>query len=265
MMRIIIILFFGSIHPGFGLVTGNVSGKFDPSDTLMKYSYRINGTVFSESFYTVDGTGCFYKKGDSLYFITAKHVLSGCMMSRKAIWKNGVYPDMLIISGKDVSFFVDIGKIKDTATCLPQLQSPDIISIPVENKFNLEVYSIENFKTDSISNGGQIKIFGFPSDSNIKNGRANYSAPPGELDWDSGSYTAVNHSFINILSSNRQIPPNEKLKGYSGSPVFFKEDGSNEWKISGIFAAIITDTVGRRFVIMPKIDNVLPNKSRSVN
>lgn len=229
-------------------------------DSLKKYSYRVDGVSPNIPSF-VDGTGCFFRKGGQLYFITAKHVLSGCTMKGKSIFKDDDYPDVLLVSGKSDSdryagLAIPIRKIRDSLPCLPLLEDPDIIAIPVENKWHIKVYSIENFISSPIDINGEVKVFGFPSDSNYKNNRRNFSAGAGNLHWFSGDYDLdVRSSIFNnlLLNKNKKIPIDSSLKGYSGSPVFFKEQNSNQWKIAGVLSGTLTTSLKQTFFVVPKI------------
>jgi len=234
------------------------------SDSLKKFSYRVTGYT-SVTYAAIDGTGCFFKKDGRLYLITAKHVLSGCMMQGKKIWKDDDYPDVMFISGSDhTSLTLDIKVIKDTSSCLPLLKSPDIIAVEVQNKFQMKIYSIENFVSSSIISDGDIEIFGFPSDSNIKNNRANFSASAGNLHWSAKDYDLGPSHLANniVLNKNENIPMDRPLKGYSGSPVFFKQKNSDQWGIVGIISGVMTDSIrNQNYFIIPKIDLAISKKN----
>jgi hypothetical protein len=82
-------------------------------DSLSKYSYQVFG--FTPPKYSFFGTGFFIKNKNSLYFITAKHVLTGCTHGNQF----GHFPNkmnVMIDSGRH-SFYINTTEIINSNPC----------------------------------------------------------------------------------------------------------------------------------------------------
>ena len=103
--------------------------SYNPADSLVKYSYFLQGYIDSTTSVT-QGTGFFINNNGEKLFVTAKHVLSGCRFNGS---KDRNLPDeMVLYYNEDYlrfrSFPLNIKEIKDTTACLQYYLSPDIIA-----------------------------------------------------------------------------------------------------------------------------------------
>ena len=103
-------------------------------DSLKKYSYTIFGyNLKTMPFpFSASGTAFFIKRNNSIFLITAKHVLTGC---EKGV-KPKEMPDYMNIylPERDTILGIDIRAIKDTATCFTKVEDGlDVIVVRVDN------------------------------------------------------------------------------------------------------------------------------------
>lgn len=209
-----------------------------PSDSLIKYSYRTHGYVETDSgIVKASGTGFFYKYKNKLYFITAKHNLSGCIQANGTVFKDSVHPNsLMIMSGTKEEGFasIDIRIIKDTASCLPVESYPDIIAVPINSAPQGKIYSVEEFVESSLIEESTVQVFGFPASQDIRNGRE-FAAPASSLHWE-GMYHINNLAYsgnYRLINENKDIDLIVDLRGYSGSPVFIKNERTGRWHLVG--------------------------------
>lgn len=246
----------------------------DTEDTLRKYTYRFNGSDINPT--GTDGTGFFYKHDRRLFLITANHVLCGCSVGENGMQKDSSYPVFFQSfkyenEGGTFALYLDTKSMWDTCQCRGLFERPDIIVVPIPDTqarsiWN-KVYSVENFKIVDIVDAGEVKIVGYPSDSNYRGGRRNVLPLPGILSWKSTEYYVLLKHQINTVykSFKRSIPPDSSLKGYSGSPVFFRGSQSDNWGLVGVFSGTINlNSEKGRAVRVPKftyaIDQIMASK-----
>ncbi len=227
-------------------------------DSLEKYSYYIDGANFSSTqIHAYSGTGFFVRHKKKLFFITALHVLIGCMGSKDTCGlgiKNPLHPKLMNIyltneSYKENKFItIDVSVIKDTAKCPSTPITPDIFSYEVQNSNADTIYSIEKFLHKKLPRKiKEIIIFGFPGSekdstnwflmkkaSHILIGEYifynyyKFRACGGKMAVDSQDYIIKNNT-IDVT----------KLSGYSGSPVFIKNARKKNWVLIGMFISTI--------------------------
>ena len=115
----------------------------EAEDSLKKFSYFLQG--YSDSTTSVtQGTGFFINVNGENLLITAKHVLSGCRFNGSK--DPGLPDEMLLYFNEDENlnfrfYRLDVKKIKDTASCLQYYESPDIISYPIIDTAEKNIFS----------------------------------------------------------------------------------------------------------------------------
>ena len=146
-----------------------VCQNISEEDTLIKYSYFLQG--YEDSTASISqGTGFFINNNGESELITARHVLTGCRFNGS---KNLNVPDEMMVYLSDsltLVFSPGPKTIKDTAGCQQYYVSPDIISYPIRDTIERDVYSIDSLLIASRQKG-KIVFFGFPSYNNIDSGR----------------------------------------------------------------------------------------------
>lgn len=222
-------------------------------DTLGKYSYQIFGiSDFRSSFNDFrqqSGTGFFIRDNAKLYFVTAKHVLLGCMGYNRI---NNPAKELLVIvsTSNNPLIKIEIKDIKDTS-CAIIPKTPDVSTYEVLGRYNdTSIHSIENLIAQNwIEKIDSITFYGFPHSKTItkmqsivfrkieyiKNHKY-YDSTVGLMRPDITEYVfRINDVAINL----------DALHGYSGSPIFIKESENEKWKMVGILIRYInTDKIG---------------------
>ncbi|CAN5742772.1 hypothetical protein BH11BAC4_BH11BAC4_26790 [soil metagenome] len=242
---IVIILIFGSLR----------SFAQNDYDSLRKYSYYIVGTYNNwdsgnlVSTGRITGTGYFYRQDSNLFFITAKHVLTGTdELCRKMIPANdsGLMTISLVNdAGIMQPGFLSLNAkmIRDTSACNFLQNSPDIISYEIYNPENYKIYSVEHFFPSYLpTERGKIITFGYrDSLDKSENSYISRESIPLLTNY-YGLYT--NYKFYRgnengVDSINYLVEPRDALfsmleiQGHSGSPAFIKDVKRNRFVFLG--------------------------------
>ena len=253
-MLLILLLFLsceGSIDPSKASSDNSsvVNGRSSTFDFLRTYSYEIFGSkrIAQNHFIPTGGTGFFFRKNSRLFFITAKHVFTGCPDDSTKVKD---FPDTLavLIHGKENiledTIQIDISKFYDSLPCNLLKYEPDFIVWEVKNNKPKVTSTIEGFILPPFRKASDLVIFGFPGKEAIIN----------------EEFHPVNASLIHLDLNNKRITTNMKLTkenridslnywvytdeplydlgGYSGSPVFIKDASSDRWQIIGLLASV---------------------------
>ena len=224
--------------------------SYNPADSLIKYSYFLQGYIDSTTSIT-QGTGFFINNNGENLLVTAKHVLSGCRFNGS---KDRSLPDEMVLYYNEYdhlkfrSFPLNIKEIKDTAVCLQYYLSPDVIAYPVKDTSGNEINSINPFLSSYLPyHKGKIVVFGYPSYNNMDSGQY-FVRPALKLEmlnyklYDNYNYTDHDGSSITdtlnytIKPADTLIPSH--LKGYSGSPVFIWDYDKEKWFFLGVVIAV---------------------------
>ena len=97
----------------------------DPADSLAKYSYSIIGVMPSLS--VVFGSGFFLRNNGFIYFITAKHVLTGC--------DKGLIPDRfpdemtIYLTNSTSTILIPTKQIKEKSPCYTSRPYKDYVAV----------------------------------------------------------------------------------------------------------------------------------------
>ncbi len=212
------------------------------ADSLEQYSYPILGIYPS---FTA-GTGFFLTYNDSLYFITAKHVVTGCDDKRN---KRPNYPDKLIIGDyKDMehSFFIDTKVIRQALPC----DGIDMYIHPISGRFKPYYKTVDQFILPKISEFATLEIFGYPITSydtgyvGVPRKSKHLTMPTETFDF---TYALDSAGNINKLYQRVSHPKSvEVIGGYSGSPIFLQDRQTGNWRIIGIVSATESTYGGSR-------------------
>ncbi|MBS1743951.1 MAG: trypsin-like peptidase domain-containing protein [Bacteroidetes bacterium] len=201
----------------------------DNIDSLDKYSYSIVGDCAKGRYY---GTGFFISDNNRLFFITAKHCLTGC----DGETKNSIYPDTMFINLKIRKYYpLDVRITKDTSIC----DHNDYMVIEVDTVLKKVINTLENLIPSKTFKPLRLKIVGYPRqayptqnplDAITQNLTLSYSQF--FIDADKSNYISkynINTERIIFLT---EFVKDSHLDGYSGAPVFF-QDYSLKWKLIG--------------------------------
>lgn len=205
------------------------------ADSLKKYSYLLTAS-FEE--YSQQGTGFFIRTKGQLYLITAKHFISGGRLPKTLyVWLSTVGSDTSDVKKVDMHRVME--RWKGSAKQIkPQW---DVVAIPVNATIFKNVYSVESFIRPMSRTMQQIEIYGYPIKPNW-----DYSTvygPPSYLHIPAKEYTLAigvdtnkqKEDQINYYMYTTAITIDNNLRGYSGAPVFAKNQNNN-WCILGLFA-----------------------------
>ena len=208
-------------------------------DSLKKYSYYVFGkqpTADGESMQTVEGT-CFFIKTDSTVFlVSAKHLMTS--WSTADAEKLSLYPDTLFIrfpSAGNSSFFdfaIDIRPLKAAAEGSYYYNEPDIFVMPFPDaaKFSVNMLSVTELEPIPAGVNAASVVYGFPkTDPFLLEGRL-YSSPAENISYRDNKKNAAISDKINYLIKCDGMVQG----GYSGAPVFLKNDDAAAWYFGGI-------------------------------
>ena len=233
-----IALFIALLSTAIGCIfPKNIEGQTDDSgaDSLKKYSYLLTAS-FEE--FSQQGTGFFIRSKGQLYLITAKHFIG-----------RGRFPKALFVwpstTGSDTSHVkaVDMRRVmtrwKESAK---QIRSEwDVVAIPVSDTIFDNIYSVESFVRPMSRKMKQIEIFGYPIKPNwdhsiVYGSPSILQIPDDKYQLTIGIDTNLHKKDrINYYIYTTAITIDSRLRGYSGAPVFTKNQ-SNNWCILGSFA-----------------------------
>jgi hypothetical protein len=242
------------------------------SDSLKKYSYPFSGLFMYKGGVMPAGGTCFFiRKNGRIFIVTAKHVVDGCESK-----KNGIpYADFLTVFLRDSLgertddfISVDIRPFKNRFPC-PDTVNTDVIAFEMpKDSNNRKLYSIEHFIKDKFRKTDFFDMYGFPSYSYLTHPDA-YVIPKVShihvprkktefyLEWAYNDTTKIDSTYIII--ANKKLCVDSTLHGYSGSPIFLKELGSNEIRVMGVFSIFGYSKIDKnyKFWKIPVIEEVL--------
>lgn len=232
-------------------------------DSLKKYSYLLSAYCGE---YSARGTAFFIRSKGELFLLTSKHIVSGCN-----------FPDSLYIwlhnrTGDLYEKPVDLRTFKENLKSVKQINNePDIIAIPIHDTLFNCVYSVESFSVPRFKKPSSIEIYGYPNSDKNDWSNVNFYATPSHLHVAEQNYTiaigvdsATNKKDkINYYIYTTNIPLDNRLKGYSGSPVFLKDD--TKWCLLGCFVGhTITNDLGKKSIKIVRPRYILKAKNKGV-
>ncbi|HYF30470.1 MAG TPA: hypothetical protein VD993_05075 [Chitinophagaceae bacterium] len=228
-----------------------------PADSLAKYSYLIWGfhaVKLKDSLKPIIpiSTGFIYRSKTKIYWITAKHVLTGCDFRQS----NPDYPPTMTISiprpnQLPAMTAIPTLKIRDTAKCDYPEQDPDIIAVELRDSIFDTEHSAELFVGDFDYHYYPfdiIQIFGFTLASGLEF-LAGQKATVHNFFFE--SFKVTQDKFNYFIASNK-IVDKHAYRGFSGAPVFARSQRTGQWMILGVLSS--SDT-GR--LTVSKMTNIL--------
>ena len=214
-------------------------------DTLQKYSYYVFGNKESPdglSMQTVEGTCFFVKAGNKTFLVSAKHVITSWSTSDAS--KPDLYPDTLFVrfpvadTDSFIDYPIDIRIIKAHVQGSYYYNEPDIFVMEFPETDKIQINTIEDIKLDDPPKGllASAVVYGFPPQINNKIKIGAYL----EARLFSSPYENITYR-----DNKRNVPVSDTINylikcttdvqgGYSGAPVFLKNDGSERWYFAGI-------------------------------
>lgn len=249
----------------FLLLCTTASGQ--PDTFFAKYSYQIFGYTLTNAtageIKMAAGTGFFIRENDHLLFVTSKHVLSGCDSI-----KDPSHPDVVNVflhdsAGNMTSLLpIDIRLVKQNSKCLPMKDDPDIVVIDINRKLLKDtVYSLEAFIKPRFNNISDILFYGYP----VRGYSERYiEFHPTKTVMHSPNYrlysgVVENGKVIDSLNyglTSTEITFNSSYKGFSGSPVFLRND-STDWRLMGICIGYTIDEAKKEtYIIIAKSEMI---------
>jgi len=237
-------------------------------EKLRTFSYPVFGINLlpKDTVYRTWGTGFFLRKKGELFFVTAKHVLTGC---ENAI-QNDHYPDYMNIyieKNKRV-ISLNVKSIRDSCPCLAARDDTDMIVIKIEDTLGKYVNSVESYIRKPFKKIDDIEILGKPFSNDMM-----LFAKPREIKMPKNGYSIYNSQYTDTTMSKLDfslylIYPStfkvdKSLRGFSGSPVFIRKENSNKYRIAGLLSAY-TLSKGNDYLSAVKIDYILESVNRII-
>ena len=214
-------------------------------DTLQKYSYYVFGNKELPdglSMQTVEGTCFFVKAGDKTFLVSAKHVMTSWSTSDAS--KPDLYPDTLFVrfplsdTGRFIDYPIDIRNIKAHAEGSYYYNEPDIFVMEFPETDKIQINAIDEIMPDDSAKGllASAVVYGFPPQKNKKIKMGAYlearlfSSPYENITYrDNKRNVPVSDTINYLIKCTTDVQA-----GYSGAPVFLKNDDSDQWHFAGI-------------------------------
>lgn len=216
------------------------------------------------------GGSCFFiRAGDSLFLVTAKHVLSGCSNSNAdenfptsmllAVSQESVYPLLL----------VNIAPYRATKPCLPGWEEPDCVIVPISSPYAKNLRSVEHMLLPPFRKVIRTSIIGFPGIQNISEDTLK-ALRPTVLDFRQNEFQFVRamgdtirrlEDTINYCMETN-IEGGSTLGGFSGSPFYVLDELSRRWRVAGILVGSRSSQNGKSPIYSVKIDYALAEIER---
>lgn len=213
----------------------------DNQDSLAKYSYSIVGFTLPKG--GAFGSGFFIKNKNSLYLVTAKHVLTGC--GNYGVELDNMPKSMnVFIKGPPLQAFnINTEIIKKDIPCKESFYDSDFIVTIISNQFSNYVNSVEKLISPPYKNVKQVSIFGYPEYIYGKGNDKYYFINPISMNLHKKIYGfyVKEDSLKNINNAScffevdKFMEDYDSLGGFSGSPIFVQDDTSKKWRILGVF------------------------------
>lgn len=225
-------------------------------DSLGKYSYPV--FVFANE-YLINGTGFFYKKSESLYLITAMHVVSGYdSVGNKPNYSS----DSLNIIIKDLGAYLrlNISHMLDKHNYNYKKENADICVIKVPDSWDKYVNTVNNLTSPKYINNEDIVIYGYPKEKLIEKISGNTM----KLNDKESVLIFPFNTFIRTVDSVNTLImdlfPNYhkgEFGGYSGSPTYSFDKTTNKWVILGLLSSNSSDNYGSLYFRVPLIEQAI--------
>ncbi|MEO6315288.1 MAG: hypothetical protein ABIU63_08585 [Chitinophagaceae bacterium] len=232
-MRIFTILFLITFNPVIA------PAQLSAMDTLKQYSYYVFGnqpTPDGQFLQKVEGTCFFVQKGEDVFLVSAKHLMTG--WSTADAEKQLLYPDTLYIrfpitgSSGFVDFPVDIRAIKQGVLGSYYYNEPDLFIMPFPEaaNFNVSIVYVDALALASAENNAISVVYGFPKEAPFYLEGRVFSLPGERISYRDHKRNADVNDTINYLIKCG----GEVQGGYSGAPVFLKNEDASTWHFGGV-------------------------------
>jgi hypothetical protein len=233
LMRIICLLFTA------GWVPMGTTAQTNTMDSLSNYSYYVFGnqpTADGKAMQKVEGTCFFVKREEKVFLVSAKHLMTGWSTSDAE--KQRLYPDTLFVrfavpGGKGIiDYPIDIRSIKANVTGDFYYKEPDIFVIEFPAADSIRVRTVPDIETPSLISGigASSVVYGFPAIAPFFLEGMVFSSPGQNITYRDHKRNADVSDSINYLIKCAGVVRG----GYSGAPVFLKNDGTDNWYFAGI-------------------------------
>jgi len=243
------------------------------TDSLKKYSYLIYG---NKKLKIQNGTGFFIRYKGTLYFVTARHVITGC---REEGEKIKYQPDTMNLLNKHKlsSYPIYVKEIYEKSVCYPQYVELDIEAFKIDSRWDLGINTVDSFFGNSLFEYNQFATWGFPFYNMVEGNQYDIMKEPilitGEVPdfWMTRPYADTSNTkedTLNYLLHCKSIVINKNLGGASGSPVFLRNTTTNRWQIVGALIGAPNElaikkqfTIARIEAILKKIEKIHQSES----
>lgn len=223
-------------------------------DSLKQFCYFIFGAeggyfnrVAGRKSHFANGTGFFARIENRTFLISAKHVLTPFSPLDSTFYP--YFPDTLYVKVKsaktnnDTLWSIYVKPIKDTIKGSYFYKDPDVFVMELKDtqsyKFSsLELYFLPNIADSSIQK--EVYICGYPS-IDSPSFEDLMALPPSstkvlmksKLDY----VLNIGNGKFDPITYRGEVIEGNFQKGYSGSPVFFKEVNGKYWLFGGVASA----------------------------
>ena len=231
-----------------------------PVDSLKKYSYSIIGIDPASNGQNAAAGSCFFfRKDNTLYLVTARHVLKDCVGERK---KESMLFFIMIEDSTGLptdGFRINAHQFQDARLCDSFGKTPDVIAVKVPEKKTIN--SVEKFIEIEFKEVKRIDIFGFPTKENLKYEGSVVYAKASHIHMDGKQVSffkfedSITKNFIDdeLLIKTSQVVINPTLKGFSGSPMFIQSE-SGQWRLGGIFTGYTSNEKKHTFLTFATVE-----------
>lgn len=241
-----------------------IQGQFDIpiGDSLAKYSYTVEALKKMNSLIRVSGgTAFFIKKDTNLFLVTAKHVFFDCDSFTNFKYKRK--DSIFIFLGNPLIRLPIPVPIDNNSCSLNGISDTDLYILPVHNKLLEYITPINVSILKTIDLFGNSEIFGqgFIVDSTFIPEKQHH------IHLEKKDFKIYLHSSfigdyidsINYLieSSDKEVLQN-KLAGFSGSPVFILSGDPPNWVLLGVLCGGSNNGEIAKFFIL-KSEYILNN------
>jgi hypothetical protein len=242
-----------------GLMPAVTLAQNDNMDRLATYSYYVFGkqpTPDGKSMQTVEGTCFFVKAGAKTFLVSAKHLLTGWSTSDAE--KESVYPDTLFIrfavpGGKRViDYPLDIKEIKAEAAGSFYYNEPDLFVMEFQAGDSIRMNTIDaiQLRQPPAATSAASIVYGFPKIAPFHLEGRLFSAPGQNITYrDHKRNVDISDTINYLIKCSGPV-----ARGYSGAPVFLKNDGSDEWYFGGVVSQGVP---GENYFFVVKPDYLL--------
>ena len=224
-------------------------------DTLKKYSYYVFGkqpTADGKSMQTVEGSCFFVRTEAKVFLVSSKHLMTGWSTSDAE--KTALYPDTLFVrfavpgGNGIIDYPIDIREMKVNVTGSFYYNDPDIFVVEFPDADSIRMNTIRGIDLQNLpaDTGASSLVYGFPKTNPFYLEGRLFSSPRENIAYrDHKRSTDVSDKINYLIKCKGAVQG-----GYSGAPVFLKNDGTDNWYFAGIVSQGVPDE-NYFFVVKP--------------